>query len=75
VLIDISPLATLGAKVRYTLLLRLFKESIPIAQALNRTLIVPPFHHHPRMHLRNESELDSYLLLLFLLRLVLLLLL
>nr|XP_039273478.1 uncharacterized protein LOC120347527 isoform X1 [Styela clava] len=30
-------------------LYRLFKETIPIAKAMERTLVVPPFHRHPRM--------------------------
>lgn len=30
-------------------LYRLFKETIPIAKAMDRTLIIPPFHRHPRM--------------------------
>uniref|UniRef100_F6V7Z8 Uncharacterized protein n=1 Tax=Ciona intestinalis TaxID=7719 RepID=F6V7Z8_CIOIN len=37
-------------------LFRIFKESIPIIHMMNRTLVVPPFHHHPRMKRLNEED-------------------
>ena len=40
-------------------LYRLFKETIPLAADLERTLIVPPFHRHPRMEADIDPEKDK----------------
>lgn len=42
-------------------LYRLFKETIPLAADLDRTLVVPPFHRHPRMeeYLPADSDYEK----------------
>jgi len=44
-------------------LFRIFKEAIPIAKELDRTLVIPPFHRHPRMegHIKSNNQSDKYL--------------
>ncbi|XP_076812660.1 uncharacterized protein LOC143459403 isoform X1 [Clavelina lepadiformis] len=40
-------------------LFRIFKETISIALSMNRTLVVPPFHHHPRMENLQENDMSD----------------
>ena len=37
-------------------LFRHFKEAVPFAKALNFTLVIPPFHRHPRMEIFIDSK-------------------
>ena len=41
-----------------------FQEAVPIARLMNYTLVVPPFHRHPRMELfvvdQKTAEKDKY---------------